>query len=154
MTIEKIATQYETYYIANDGTQWRSEDLCREYEELLIDSSPIKNLKFFNHDGEPIDVFALGEIPCFCYLVLTENIKEYHWSIIKKIIGGRGNNETSYNLPTSQGIWYNDWSNAYSGGYGYNGWERVESIEYLESKIRGCQKQIKLLEKITKPLDK
>lgn len=155
MTVEKIATQYETYYIANDGKKWRSEEWCRQYEELLTDSSPIKNLQFFNGNGEPIDVFALGEIPCFCYLVLTDTIKkDYHWSVVKAIIGNRENDEASYHLPTSKGVWYNDWSEAFNGGYGRNGWVREDSIEYLESKIKSCQNKIKLLEKITKPLDK
>jgi hypothetical protein len=154
MTVEKIATQYETYYIANDGKEWRSEEWCRQYEELLADPSPLKNLKFFDSEGEPIDVFALGKIPCFCYLVLTDTIQKYHWSVVKAIIGNRENDETSYNLPTSKGVWYNDWSNAFNGGYGSNGWERADSIEYLEIKIKSCQDKINLLKKITKPLDK
>ena len=154
MTVEKIATQYETFYIANDEKKWRSEEWCRQYEELLADPLPIKNLKFFNNEGEPIDVFALGKIPCFCYLVLTDTIQEYHWSVVKAIIGNRENDERSYDLPTSKGVWYNDWSEAYSGGYGRNGWKREDSIEYLESKITSCQNKINLLKKITKPLDK
>ena len=149
MTVEKIATQYETYYIANDGKKWRSEELCRQYEELLADPSPIKNLKFFNSKGEPIDVFARGEIPYFCYLVLTDTTKEYSWSVIKAIIGNRENDEASYHLPASKGVWYNDWSSAFNGGYGYNGWVRENSIEYLEEEIKSCQNKIKLLKKIT-----
>jgi hypothetical protein len=154
MTIEKIATQYETYYISNDGKKWRSEEWCKQYEELLADPSPIKNLKFFNDNGEPIDVFARRAIPCFCYLVLTDEIKKYHWSVVKAIIGNRENDETSYNLPTYEGVWYNNWSNAFNGGYGPNGWEQEDSIKSLESKIKSYQNKIKLLEKITKPLDK
>lgn len=154
MTVEKIAAQCETCYIANDGTKWRSEEWCRQYEELLADPSPIKNLKFFDNNGDPIDVFALGEIPHFCYLVLTNKLKNYHWSVIKAIIGNRSNDATSCNLPTSRGVWHNDWSNAYNGGYEYNGWKQEESIEYLESKIKSYQNKIKFLKKITKPLDK
>lgn len=154
MTVEKIATQYETYYISDDGKKWHSEDWCRQYEKLLADPSPIKNLKFFNGNGEPIDVFALKEIPCFCYLVLTDEIKKYHWSVIKAIIGNRDNDEASYSLPTFKGVWYNDWSNAFNGAYGYNGWTTIDSIETLENKITSCQNKIKLLEKITTPLDK
>jgi hypothetical protein len=154
MTVEKIATQYETFYIANDGKKWRSEEWCRQYEELLADPSPIKNLKFFDSEGSPIDVFALGEIPPFCYLVLTDTIKHYHWSIVKEIIGNRDNDEASYNLPTSKGIWYNDWSEAFNGGYGFNGWRYQDSIETLKAEIKSRQNKIKFLEKITKPLDK
>ena len=149
MTVEKIATQYETYYIANDGKKWRSESWCKQYEELLADPSPIKNLKFFNSKGEPIDVFALGRIPCFCYLVLTNKIKDYHWSVIKAIIGNKENDEASYDLPTSKGVWYNDWSEAFSGGYGRNGWVQEDSIDYLECKIESYQDKLQLLKKIT-----
>ena len=122
MKVEKIATQYKTRYIAEDGTPWETEKLCRQYEELLEDSSPLKALNFFNNKGEPIDIFAIGEIPCFCYLVLTDKIENYYWQVIKAIIGNQDNDEISYDLPTSEGIWYNDWSEAFSGGYGRNGW--------------------------------
>ena len=154
MKIEKIATQYETRYIAEDGTQWNTEWLCKQYEELLKDASPLKTLKFFNSKGEPIDVFALGQIPYFCYLVLTNEIIDYHWSVVKAIIGNKENDEVSYHLPTSEGVWYNDWSNAFNGGYGSNGWVREDSIEYLERKIQNCQNKIELLKKIIKPIDK
>ena len=150
MTTERIATQYETRYIAKDGTEWKADWLCEQYEDLLDNPAPIKALKFFNGEGEPIDVFALGEIPHFCYLVLTKPIKNYHWSVIKAIIGSKDNNETSYGLPTSQGIWHNDWTNAYSGGYGFNGWKRENDIEYLENKIKSYQNKIKFLKKLSK----
>jgi hypothetical protein len=149
MRIEKIATEYETRYIAEDGTQWKAEWLCEQYEELLKDPSPLKNLKFFNSNGEPIDVFARNNIPCFCYLVLTEELKDYNWSVVKAIIGSKSNDEISYNLPTSKGIWHNDWLNAYNGGYGHNGWVREKSIECLENEIKSCQNKIKLFKKIT-----
>ena len=150
MRVEKIATQYETYYIANDGKQWRCEHLCKQYEELLADPTPLKKLKFFDGKGEPIDVFAIKEIPAFCYLVLTEEPPKYNWEVIKAIIGNRDNDESSYHLPIYSGVWYNDWSNAYNGGYGYNGWEVVESIQTLENQIKSRQEKIKLLQKISK----
>jgi hypothetical protein len=148
MTIEKIATHYETYYVADDGKKWEEENWCRQYEELLADSSPIKSLHFFNSNGEPIDVFALKKIPCFCYLVLTDDIKRYHWSVVKNIIGNKDNDELSYDLPIFKGIWYNDWSSAVNGGYGYNGWVQMETIKCLEDEIKRCQNKINLLKKI------
>lgn len=87
MRIEQVITAYETRYYANDGTVWKRESECRQYEELLTDASPLKKLKFFNSDGEPIDVFALKEIPAFCYLVLTEEPPYYDWKVVKAIIG-------------------------------------------------------------------
>ena len=154
MTVEKIATDYTTYYIANDGRKWRDEEDCRQYEELLADPSPIKNLQFFDKDGNLIDVFSRKEIPWFCYLAITDKIQKYHWSVIKAIIGNEASDESSYQLPTSKGIWYNDWSEAYSGGYGYTGWVRTHDVNYFKRKIEECQNQIELLEKIQKAADK
>ena len=150
MKVEKIVREYDEVYIAEDGTKWYSENLCKDYEELLKDPSPIKSLKFFDSKGDPIDVFALGEIPKFSYLFIAENRnKYYHWSVVKTIIGKQDNDTDSYDLPLLQGIYYNDWSEAFNGGRGFNGWRRIEeSIESLEDKIKRCQKGIELLKKI------
>jgi hypothetical protein len=150
MRIEKVITAYETRYFANDGTEWQSEYLCKQYEELLADASSLKKLKFFNSNGEPINIFALKKIPAFCYLVLTEELPHYNYKVVKAIIGNKENDEVSYDLPKFCGVWCNDWSNAYNGSYGSNGWEVVESIETLENQIKAKQEKIKLLKKITK----
>lgn len=150
MRIEQVITAYETRYFANDGTVWKRESECRQYEELLVDASPLKKLKFFNSDGEPIDVFALKEIPPFCYLVLTEELPYYDWKVVKAIIGSNKNTDDSYRLPSYCGVWYNDWSNAYNGMNGSNGWKIVESIESLEYRIKAYQNKVELLKKITK----
>lgn len=154
MRIEKIATEYETRYISDDGKEWKAKWLCQQYEELLKDPTPLKTLKFFDSEGEPIDVFALKEIPCFSYLVITEDIANYDSSVVKAIIGSQEYSETSYNLPTFKGVYYNDWSEAFNGGYGRNGWVEEDSIEWLERRIKSCQNKINILKKITKPLDK
>ena len=70
MKVEKIVKEYETIYIAENGTEFDTERRCKEYEELLKDPSPLKALKFFDSKGNPLDVFALGDIPCFSYLVI------------------------------------------------------------------------------------
>lgn len=150
MRVEKIATQYETRYYADDGREWESAYLCEQYDKLLTDPTPLKRLKFFNSEGDPIDVFALKEIPAFCYLVLTEELPKYSWEVVKAIIGDVGNDQSSYDLPKWSGVWYNNWSNAYNGAYGPNGWEVVETIQTLENQIKSRQTKIKLLQKITK----
>ena len=155
MKVEKIVKEYETIYIAENGTEFDTERRCKEYEELLKDPSPLKALKFFDSKGNPLDVFALGDIPCFSYLVIEDNeIKKYHWTVIKAIIGSKNNDENSYDLPFSKGVYLNDWTAAYEGSYGRNGWKLQESIEHLEYRIESCKNKIELLKKITKPLDK
>ena len=150
MKVEKVIREYDEVYIAEDGSRWSSEKLCKQYEELLKDPSPIKSLKFFDNKGNPIDVFALREIPKFSYLFIAENrTKYYDWFVIKAIIGKKDNDTESYDLPMSKGIYYNDWFEALNGGRGFNGWRRIEeTIESLEYQIKCCQDKIKLLKKI------
>lgn len=149
MRVEKIPVEFETRYIANDGKMWQTQTECEQYEELLADQSPLKNLSFFDSDGNPIDIFQLKEIPAFSYLVLTNDIKRYRSTVVKAIVGNSyGCDTSSYALPTEQGIWYNDWSNAYNGAYGSNGWVRQPSIKSLQCEINSCQRKIKLFQKM------
>ena len=150
MKVEKVIREYDEIYIAEDGTRWSSEQLCKQYEELLKDPSPIKSLEFFDSKGNPIDIFALGEIPKFSYLYIAKNrTKYYDWFVIKAIIGKKDNDIESYDLPMSKGFYYNDWSEALNGSRGFNGWKRIEeTIKSLENKIKGHQDRIDFLKKI------
>lgn len=149
MIVEKIPVEFERRYIANDGKAWKTQIECEQYEELLADPSALKDLSFFDGDGNPIDIFQLKEIPAFSYLVLTNGIKRYRPTVVKAIVGvSYGSDMSSYDLPTEQGIWYNDWTNAYSGGYGSNGWVKQSSIETLQRKINNYQRKIELFQKM------
>ena len=131
------------------GDLWRTQIECEQYEELLADPSPLRELSFFDNDGNPIDIFQLKEIPAFSYLVLTNNIKRYRPTVVKAIVGSfRDCDTTSYALPTECGIWYNDWTNACNGAYGSNGWVEQPSIESLRCTINSCQKKIEKFQKI------
>lgn len=150
MIVEKIPVKFEERYIANDGKIWQTPIECEQYEELLADPSPLKDLSFFDNCGNPIDIFQLKEIPAFSYLVLTDDIKRYLPTVVKAIVSnGRGCDTASYSLPTERGIWYNDWTNAYNGAYGSNGWVQQPSIEALQCEINNCQRKIKLFQKMT-----
>jgi hypothetical protein len=149
MIVEKIPVEFEERYIANDGKVWRTQIECEQYEELLADPSPLRNLSFFDRDGNPIDIFQMKEIPAFSYLVLTDDIKRYQPTVIKAIVGNPyGCDTSSYALPTRPGIWYNDWANAYNGAYGSNGWVEQPSIASLQYTINSCQKKIELFQKM------
>jgi hypothetical protein len=149
MRVEKIPVEFETRYIANDGKVWQTQIECEQYEELLADPSPLRDLSFFDSNGNPIDIFQMKEIPAFSYLVLTNDIKRYQPTVVKAIVGDPyGSYMSSYTLPTRQGIWYNDWSNAYNGAYGSNGWVEQPSIESLQCTINSCQRKIKLFQKM------
>jgi hypothetical protein len=148
MKIEKVPVEYETTYVAIDGTRWRTERQCLQYEALLNDPSPLKELSFFNGHAEPIDIFAKHRIPDFAYLVIKQPLQQYDWRVVAKIVGDINSQEASYTLPTEKGIWYNDWSNAYNGGYGFNGWCKQESVATLERKVKLYQDKIDFLKKI------
>jgi hypothetical protein len=149
MRVEKIPVEFERRYIANDGKVWQTQIECEQYEELLADPSPLKDLSFFDNDGNLIDIFQMKEIPAFSYLVLTTDIKRYQPTVVRAIVGNSyGCDTSSYALPTEQGIWYNNWTNAYNGAYGSNGWEKQPSIESLQCKINSCQRKIKLFQKM------
>ena len=149
MRVEKIPVEFETRYIANDGKVWQTRIECEQYEELLADPSPLRDLSFFDSNGNPIDIFQMKEIPAFSYLVLTDDIKRYQPTAVKAIVGDpHGSDTTSYTLPTKQGIWHNDWTNAYNGAYGSNGWVRQPSIASLQCEINSFHRKIKLFQKM------
>jgi hypothetical protein len=148
MEIVKVPIEFETHYIANDGKKWKYAKQCEQYEQLLADPSPLRDLSFYDSEGKPLDIFALKDIPAFSYLVLKNNIERYDPEVVKAIIGYWYSSEESFRLPTTKGIWYNDWSNAYEGGRGFNGWVRCDSIDTLLLTIEECQNKIKLLQQI------
>lgn len=151
MKIQKVPVEYEERYISDDGKIWQTRWECEQYEELLADPSPLRQLSFFDYEGNPIDIFQLKDIPDFSYLVLYQNIKSYSPEVVKAIIGSIvwHSSDVAYHLPITKGIWYNDWSNAYNGGYGVNGWVREPDITDLQRQIENCQKKIEKFQKIT-----
>lgn len=149
MKIEKIPVEYEERYVSEDGRFWKTRWECEQYEELLADPTPLCELSFFDCKGNPIDIFQLKDIPAFSYLVLRQKIKSYSPKVVKAIIGNIWSGcDESFCLPTTEGIWYNDWSNAHSGAHGSNGWMREPSINELQRKIRHCQEKIEKLQKM------
>jgi hypothetical protein len=149
MEIIKVPIEFKEKFISIDGKTWNTRRQCEQYEELLVDNSILKDLPFYDKQGNRLDIFALKEIPDFCYLVLTQDIKNYDGEVIRMIIGGSGSG-AYFRLPNTQGIWYNNWANAYNGRYGDNGWEKCLTIEQLHNEIKSCQEQIKFFEKISK----
>lgn len=148
MEIIKIPVEFDTRYVSCDGKQWEYKKQCEQYERLLADPSPLRELSFYDGDGNPLDIFALKKIPAFAYLVLKKDIERYDPEVVKTIIGYQFLTDDSFHLPTAKGIWYNDWSNAYNGAYGANGWTQCDSIKTLLLKIESCQKKIELYQKI------
>lgn len=151
MEIRKIPVVFEEQFIAIDGKVFQFQSTCEEYEQLLLDPTPLCNLSFFDKHGERLDIFAIHEIPPFSYLVLQHEIPDFDPEAVQAIIGADETLDfTSFNLPHTTGIWYNDWGNSYSGGRGRDGWRRCPSIEELQDTISSCQNQIELFNKLQK----
>lgn len=148
MEIVEIPIDFEIRYVSNDGTKWKSQKQCEQYEQLLADPSPLRELPFYNDKGKPLDVFALKDIPAFSYLVLKNDIEDYDPEVVHTIIGCWHSVNGSFHLPTTKGIWYNDWTNAYNGSYGFNGWVQCDTIDTLLLTIEECQNKIKLFQQI------
>ena len=148
MEIVKIPIEFATQYISNDGKKWKYQEQCEQYEQLLADPSPLRELSFYDGEGKSLDIFALKDIPAFSYLVLKNDIEHYDPEVVKTVVGCWHSSEESFRLPTTKGIWYNDWTNAYNGGYGFNGWVQCDTIDTLRSKIEECQNKIKLFQQI------
>ena len=148
MKIIEMPVEFKTYYFSNDDKEWKSQKQCEQYEQLLVDPSPLRKLSFYNSNGEPLDVFALRNIPHFSYLVLKNNIEHYDPEVVRTIIGCQDYADESFRLPTTKGIWYNDWSNAYNNRWGANGWVECDTIDTLLLMIKECQHKIKLFQRI------
>jgi hypothetical protein len=108
----------------------------------------LRELSFFDCKGNPIDIFQLKDIPVFSYLVLRQKIKSYSPKVVHAIIGASCSNDESFRLPTTEGVWYNDWSNAYNGAHGSNGWMREPTINELQRKIKQCEEKIEKFQKM------
>lgn len=148
MRIEMLPVEYQTFYIAEDGTEWKTEKQCEQYESLLADPSPLKELRFFSCRGERIDIFALGCIPDYCYIhIPNEGIPDFDGEVIRIILGGKEKSDR-YNLPYRAGVWYNDFPSRNSSGWGIMCWKKIDSLFTLKENIRVCQEKIELLEKI------
>lgn len=149
MEIRKIPVVFEEEFIAIDGKVFQYQNTCKQYEQLLLDPTPLRDLSFFDKHGKRLDIFALHDIPPFSYLVLKHNISDFDPEAVQAIIGADDTLDfISFNLPHTAGIWYNDWTNSYSGDHGCNGWRRCPSVEELQATISSCQNQIELLNKL------
>lgn len=148
MITEKRPVIYKNVYIANDGIIWDKESQCTQYEELLKDLTPLKDLKFFDSKGNLIDIFKEKNIPPFSYLMITKDTERYDREVIQYLVTGKKGDNVSYELPNAIGLYYNDWTEAYSGGYGSNGWVESKSTADLEYIISECQRQIAIYQKI------
>lgn len=80
--------------------------------------------------------------------MITKDTERYDGEVIQYLVTGKKGDNVSYELPNAVGLYYNDWTEAYSGGYGSNGWVEPQSTADLEYIISECQRQIAIYQKI------
>ena len=144
--IEKVI-ETEKIYIANDGRKFDNEYLCRIYETYAPKTIYDVLKDYIKADEQVLNKLKGNEFPAFSYIVILKNIpKEIrsYINIIEKKSNSSGCPNTDYiNFPC---LFYNNWSNAYSGSYGRNGWIKVGTKEDLQNEKELIEKTLKYFE--------
>ena len=119
---EKIEVVY--VYKASDGKEFKEQRECKKYEDFLaIGKGKILNeFKFFKIDNNQIIELQEPEHFCYC-VVIGSKYEEYRHYLDYPYTPYE--NQNQYSLLEREGLYYNDWSNAYSGDHGFNGWELI-----------------------------
>lgn len=141
--IEKIITETEIVYKAIDGKEFGYKYECEEYEYFLEHKEDIlSKIIFFTEKDGVFTQIAIDDLGWFDYCYLTDDVyvkyhKYFDWDT------KYGDKLKDFNDLKYMGIYKRDYSNAYNGGYGFNGWKYV-----------GTLKQIKLWENLRQTIDK
>lgn len=141
--IETIITETKIKYVAVNGKEFDTQEECENYEYALehIEDILSKIIFFKEKNGifTQINIDKLGWFD-YCYLIDDTYVK-YHkyltWNVKYK------NQLEDFHDIKHIGFYHRDYSNAYSGGYGSNGWYYI-----------GTSEKIKLWENLRKALDK
>ena len=130
------------------------------YNDLLENPKVLEKIKIVDEDGNKIPLSTLTDhFPYFCYLEITEDLPFtiYVESLFTYLNNHRNfslHKEDNVSLPREKGFYFNDYSNAYNGGYGSNGFEKLKSMEYLEEEKRVIEVRIERLKKVSKFFEK
>ena len=152
MEVKSKVVQIAKTYIANDGKEFSKKRDCEIYEKYYPQTiyDIIKDYCVIEKESD-IEKYKNNKVPVFTYLLVTKAIpddKIDYCEIIEKDSKSYIPNIDYSDKPT---LFFNNWTNAFNGGYGFNGWERVGDKDRLEKKIENYKN---LLEKYEKMLDK
>ena len=119
-------------YIAENGKSFESEKDCIEYEFFIKNKEKILSKIIFFREVEKnsFKEISYSEIKPFDYCCLLDDTYiQYH-----KHFDNYAEPCGIYDLRCVQkkGIYYLDYSNAYSGGYGFNGWEFLGTVDLID----------------------
>lgn len=153
---KRIPCEWKEEYSVN-GVTFDSYHEAESYQNLLNNPNILTKLEFVSHKGEKLvanDFLRAKDIPEFCYLKVKEDLPFaiYITSFLYFVNNNQKlwtfNSEINNKLPSKKGIYYNNYSNAYNGGYGRNGFEKIATLEELEIKKKEIENKIERTKKI------
>ena len=152
MKVKTKVIRTEKLYIANDGKEFSKERDCEIYEKYYPQTiyDIIKDYCIIEKESD-VKNYKNNTVPVFTYLLVTKEIPDDKIDYCKIIEKGSKSYIPNIDYNNKPTLFYNNWTNACNGGYGFNGWEKIGDKERLEKKIENYKN---LLEKYEKMLDK
>lgn len=151
----KVPCDWKESYQVGEFT-FSDYEIADCYNDLLKNPEVLEKVKIVDADGNKIPLSTLTDhFPYSCYLEITENLPFtiYVESLFTYLNNHRKfllNKEYNTSLPREKGFYFNNYSNAYNGAFGSNGFEKLKSLEYLEEEKRVIEAKIEQLKKVSK----
>ena len=146
MKVERKVIEEKVIYVADNGKKFDNEYDCEIYEKYFPMTIYDIIQEYYIIEEKNIEDYRNNKIPHFSYLILIKELpkdKKRYCEIIEKKPNCSGLPSYDYDLEDPV-LFYNDWSDAYNGGYGRNGWEVRGTKEYI---LKCIERDKKLLEK-------
>jgi hypothetical protein len=149
----KTPCKWEEKYDVN-GIRFKDYSVAESYVNLMKHPEVLDSLKFVNRYGQPIPYENFTDsIPAFCYLSVEKELPfvvyvESLFAFLNKHNNFNSRMESNSNIPYAVGIYYNDYTEAFNGGYGANGFTRVSSLDKLYAEKKRLDEKIENVEKI------
>lgn len=142
--IEKIITDTEVVYKAIDGTEFEYKYECIEYEYFLEHQEDILSKIIFYKEKDGIFTqITVDELDYFDYCYLTDDTYIKYHKYFNNWNEKYQEKVRDFHQLVNIGIYKRDYSEAFNGGYGWNGWKYIGRLD-----------QIKLWENLRKTIDK
>lgn len=144
MQVIQEIIEVKEIYVAEDGRKFKSKDACSIYEKYSkIDLMQLVE-KYIKVSAATREKIEKREVPKFEYALGVEEMpydmqRYLKMTQLDKIVP----------IVTMKNVlYYCDWTNAFSGGDGFNGWIGVGTKDSLETDKSRIQEQLDVLSKL------
>ena len=154
--MEKISIPCEwEYHYKVDNFTFYDFNTAMSYEQITENPQVLKLIELVSAKGEIISLNNIDDnsFPAFCYMKIKEDLPFIIYT--KALFTYLNQTDTfvshrEYNeiLPRTKGIYYNNYSNAFNGSYGFNGFEPIKSLDELEKQKIAIEVEIENTKKI------